>query len=817
VSEPLISVVIPTFRRREMVQRAVQSVLRQTYTSFEVIVVIDGVDDGTRACIDRLGDARTRVLETGRNQGPAEARNHGVRHAAGDYVALLDDDDEWTEHKLERQIHLFQRLGLAGRDFLISCRVIGKTPEGSYVWPEHLFQTGDDLSEYLLDRRLPFVRPGIVCSGTLLFPRSLALRVPFPVDTVHEDWSWLLLCVVRDRTPLVMCEEPMFIYHLNPECVSLNKQANWRASLEWGRHYRAQMTGAAFVGLLATTTAWRAKRQGSWRDFMQIALAMHREGDATALHWLTVLSIMVLPPDIAEKLRGRSFDRGPCRSQLTGLLAHRPLPRQQLGACVGSSEPASPSCEVHLNRRLKARPFHPLRGELVAKAIMKFIPAMSSLVPAGWYHSRARRLAAETPSYLRNRRGPLANYQASTITELSSRLALAAVPKRPRKVLLWHWGVVGAGAKFTFELARELRNVPGIELTVSAAEGSQLSRLAGSDTNIAVREVRTFQGDKTSPSGKLRAVLGLLGLPGLARDFRKILSERSTDVAMCTMQSIWDVAAIPSLRRQTSRFILILHDAKLHPGDYYPFRESVMRWEIATADALIVLSDHVGRVARDFRGFSPDRIWTVPHGAFSFGSGAAAPRAFPSNRPLRLLFLGRIVAYKGLGLLLDAYRILRERGIAVELDIVGSGDLAPYSSRLAGLSDVTITNAWVDEEKIAEALARADVVVLPYIEASQSGVAAAALTAALPIVATPVGGLVEQVSCGRTGIIAKRMQAEDLAAAIQCFTHDPSLYETCSAGALQHAREELGWAGIATMVADIVHEVASRPSRRDQK
>jgi glycosyltransferase involved in cell wall biosynthesis len=316
VKEPLISVVIPTFRRRELVQRAVQSVLRQTYPSFEVIVVIDGVDDGTRARVDQMGDARTRVLETGRNQGPAEARNHGVRHAVGDYVALLDDDDEWMEQKLERQVHLFQRLGLAGRDFLISCRMIGKTPERSYVWPEHLFRAGGDLSEYLLDRRSPFSRLGMVASGTLLFPRSLALRVPFPRDPVYEDGSWLLLCVARDRTPLVMCEEPMFIYHLDPEDVSRNKQSNWRASLEWGRSYRAQMSGAAFAGLLATTTAWRAKRQGGgWRAFIEIARAMHREGDATALHWLMLISVMLLPPDIAEKLRRRSFlESSPARA-----------------------------------------------------------------------------------------------------------------------------------------------------------------------------------------------------------------------------------------------------------------------------------------------------------------------------------------------------------------------------------------------------------------------------------------------------------------------------------------------------------------------
>jgi glycosyltransferase involved in cell wall biosynthesis len=160
---------------------------------------------------------------------------------------------------------------------------------------------------------------------------------------------------------------------------------------------------------------------------------------------------------------------------------------------------------------------------------------------------------------------------------------------------------------------------------------------------------------------------------------------------------------------------------------------------------------------------------------------------------------------------------LRERNVAVELEIVGSGDLAPYKAQLAGLPDIAITNAWVDEERIGRALARADIVVLPNLEASQSGVAAAALTAGLPIVATPVGGLVEQVSCGRTGIIAKGIEAQDLAAAIQRFAVDQAIYELCSAGALRHAREELGWARIAARIANIANEVASRPSRRDQQ
>ena len=379
----------------------------------------------------------------------------------------------------------------------------------------------------------------------------------------------------------------------------------------------------------------------------------------------------------------------------------------------------------------------------------------------------------ENITYPSNRICPSIDAPAATAATTPSRAAAAVVRERAHRVLLWHWGRAGAGSKFTYELASELRNVPGIEPNVSASEGSQLAMFASSDKDLTLRMVRTFNRDKASWAGKADAALGLLRLRQLALDFRAMLDECQPDVVICTLQSIWDLAVIPVLRKRANRFILILHDAKMHPGDNYPFRESVLRWEVAAADALIVLSDHVGRAAQRIYDFPRDRIWTVPHGAFSFGSDATAPRRFPSNRAMRLLFFGRIVRYKGLGQLLDAYRFLRERGVAVELDIVGSGDLAPYASQLTGLPDVSIANAWVDEDQIAQALARADAVILPYIEASQSGVAAAALTAGLPIVATPVGGLMEQVRCGQTGVIAKGVDPEHLAAAIQRFVENP--------------------------------------------
>jgi glycosyltransferase involved in cell wall biosynthesis len=388
---------------------------------------------------------------------------------------------------------------------------------------------------------------------------------------------------------------------------------------------------------------------------------------------------------------------------------------------------------------------------------------------------------------------------------------------RVRNLLLWSWGQDGAGTKITYELAAELCRLPGVVANVSAPAGSKLAERTRSLDKVETRTVEIFRGDKFTWFGKFAAASALLRLTSLVAEFRACLDALSVDVAICTMQAIWDLAPLYVLRRGNTRFVLFLHDATLHPGDAYPFRQAVMRREIAMADALIVLSEHVRHEAHSVYGYPLDRIWKIPHGAFAFANSGSQPRAFPRGRPMRLLFLGRVVAYKGLGHLLDAYHLLRARNVQVALEIAGAGDLAPYGARLKGLPDISLHNKWLDEGEIGASLRRSDVVVLPYIEASQSGIAASALTAGLPVVVTPVGGLVEQISHGKTGLIAADMSAEALADSIQSLVENPRLYEQCSAGALRHARDELGWRAIAATIAGIADEVMAMPRKGRQQ
>jgi glycosyltransferase involved in cell wall biosynthesis len=386
------------------------------------------------------------------------------------------------------------------------------------------------------------------------------------------------------------------------------------------------------------------------------------------------------------------------------------------------------------------------------------------------------------------------------------------------RVLLWHLGQKGAAAKFTFNLLAELNALGGTAFVVSSALGSDLDKLTRGRMDISTDTVSTFEGEKSTLRGRLAAVMGLAGLPKIAYQFNRLLSKNRIDLALCTFQSIWDAATLPALMRGPVHFILILHDAFFHPGDEYPVRHFVLRQQIDASDALIVLSDHVRRQAIEAFNYPPERIWLMPHAAFSYGSEQAHPAKHPRGTcPVRLVFFGRIIAYKGLDHLLRAFRLLRQKGSNVELVIAGSGSLEPYASLMENLPNIELHNRWLEDEEIGTIVQSCDIVVLPYIEASQSGVAATAYAAGLPIIATPIGGLVEQVIDGYTGALAKDMTVEALSDAITRFVDDPGLLDRCACNALAHARGELSWAKSAEVVADAIKSVRAVPRRRQRR
>ncbi|MCK5306495.1 MAG: glycosyltransferase [Candidatus Omnitrophica bacterium] len=106
----LVSIIIPTYNRARIIKRAVKSVLEQTYTNFELIIIDDGSTDNTAEIINSYKDERVIYIKNNKNSGQTIARNIGLKKAKGEYIAFLDSDDEWHIDYLEKQVAVLNEL-----------------------------------------------------------------------------------------------------------------------------------------------------------------------------------------------------------------------------------------------------------------------------------------------------------------------------------------------------------------------------------------------------------------------------------------------------------------------------------------------------------------------------------------------------------------------------------------------------------------------------------------------------------------------------------------------------------------------------------
>ena len=146
------------------------------------------------------------------------------------------------------------------------------------------------------------------------------------------------------------------------------------------------------------------------------------------------------------------------------------------------------------------------------------------------------------------------------------------------------------------------------------------------------------------------------------------------------------------------------------------------------------------------------------------------------------------MAYKGLPLLLDAIELLRSDGCNIELGIAGAGELGALAPRLRAIG-AEVDNRWIPDHEVGQILNRYHVVACPHLEASQSGVAAAAFGHCMPVIATPIGGLPEQVVDQVTGLLAARVSSLAFAESVRQLAETPGLYDQISTSLCETAED----------------------------
>jgi glycosyltransferase involved in cell wall biosynthesis len=188
MNPPLVSVVIPTYNYGKFIGEALKSVFEQTVQSFEIIVIDDGSTDDTKSIIESFGGKVRYFFQS--QQGPARARNKGIKESHGEYIAFLDADDLWLPTKLEKQIRLFQanpRLGMALTDnYLFDEAGIYR----DYVNKKEYLITGDVVANI-------FINSGVV-TPTVMVRREVFDRVGLFEENLHiaeDDNMWIRIAV----------------------------------------------------------------------------------------------------------------------------------------------------------------------------------------------------------------------------------------------------------------------------------------------------------------------------------------------------------------------------------------------------------------------------------------------------------------------------------------------------------------------------------------------------------------------------------------------------------------------------------------------
>ena len=213
--KPTVSVIIPTYNRAHLIDRAITSVLNQTYQDLEIIVIDDGSTDNTEEVIRSFPDKRVNYIKHKKNKGVSSARNTGIKVAKGKYIAFLDSDDEWLSEKLGKQIKVLQN----------------KSPEVGVAYSDVLYidENGKNMNRKLLNpKKEGYIYEDLLggnCVGTpstLLIKKECFNRVGLFDDLLNGQGDWDMWIRIAKYYRFVFTEVPLVKYRLHSNRISEN-------------------------------------------------------------------------------------------------------------------------------------------------------------------------------------------------------------------------------------------------------------------------------------------------------------------------------------------------------------------------------------------------------------------------------------------------------------------------------------------------------------------------------------------------------------------------------------------------------------------
>ncbi len=267
----------------------------------------------------------------------------------------------------------------------------------------------------------------------------------------------------------------------------------------------------------------------------------------------------------------------------------------------------------------------------------------------------------------------------------------------------------------------------------------------------------------------------------------------------------WLTVIYPFLRWKF-KVVHTLHDVQPHFGEEKLRNRLGIMAVIRYADVIIVHGKALKRRLVEDLGVSEQRVMVIPHGHMEYTTRFGDKEI--AEEPYTVLFAGRILPYKGLNYLLEAFeRVLKEVPEA-RLIIAGRGNIKPYKDAIKKLKGaVEVHNRVVTDVELANFFRRASIVVVPYVEGSQSGPLITGCTFGKAVIATRVGSFSEIIEDGINGVLVEPADVEQLASAIVVLLKDPACRRRFGQRAQERVMKELSWEKIASMTYNVYRDL----------
>jgi glycosyltransferase involved in cell wall biosynthesis len=211
--KPKVSVVIPTHNRAQFLKAAIASVLNQTYQDFEIVVVDDASSDNTNEIVEGFGDKRVTYIRHEINKGDAGSRNSGIANSSGDYLAFLDDDDEWLPEKLQMQVELMRNSSIK----------VGGVCTGSLSVEKRSGKiSGIKIPERKADSLQEILSDNFIATSSVLLRRECFEKVGLFDETIPYNSDYDMWIRIAQDYHFECIKEPLFIYHTHEKKLNNN-------------------------------------------------------------------------------------------------------------------------------------------------------------------------------------------------------------------------------------------------------------------------------------------------------------------------------------------------------------------------------------------------------------------------------------------------------------------------------------------------------------------------------------------------------------------------------------------------------------------